>query len=149
MSRNVEIKAERRRRNDAALQGNRRRLAVNEAQLDRDNYEHRWVNDVGTRIFDLTHNDDWEVVTDRDGKARVDSAGIGAEIATKVDVDKGGAPIRAVLLRKPKAYFDEDYRAKQRAIDDQETLIGKQPTGGSDPHVYIKDGTRLSHEEKP
>lgn len=143
------IKAERRRRNGASLQGNRQRLGLNEAQLDRANYVYRWVNDVGTRLYDLTVNDDWEIVTDRDGTMRVDSAGAGAEVATVVDADKTGKAIRGVLCRKLKSYHDDDRREKSRAIDEQEALIGQRPTAGGDAHVYVKDETRLSRDKNP
>jgi hypothetical protein len=149
VSRGEQIKTERRRRNSAALQGDRTRLALNMDQLDTANFEHRWVNDTGTRIYNLTQNDDYEIVTDRDGLARPDSAGVGSEIATVVDADKTGKAIRAVLLRKPKAYHDEDFALKQRAIDEQEARISKRAEAGSDQGVYVKDGTRLSREDKP
>lgn len=140
MSRTDQIKAERRRRNSDALGGHRQRLFVNEAQLDRENYQYRWANDVDNRIYQLTVQDDYERVEDRDGSVRPDNSGMGAEVATPVGTTKEGAPMRAVLLRKPKTFHDDDERAKHRAIDETEASLkaGAVPGAGNEG-TYAKD----------
>jgi hypothetical protein len=136
MSRNEQIKAERRRRNTDSLSGKRRRLAVNEAGLDRANFEYRWVNDEGTRLYQLTQQDDWEV---------------GAEVATPIGIGPEGAS-RAVLLRKPKAFYDADEQMKQRQIDETEAAI----KGGATPGAAVENrytpksgGIEIVHRDMP
>jgi hypothetical protein len=151
MSRNEQIKAERRRRNTDSLSGKRRRLAVNEAGLDRANFEYRWVNDEGTRLYQLTQQDDWEVVADRDGSLRPGGTGVGAEVATPIGIGPEGAS-RAVLLRKPKAFYDADEQMKQRQIDETEAAI----KGGATPGAAVENrytpksgGIEIVHRDMP
>lgn len=132
-------KAERRRRNSDGLQGKRRRLAVDESKLDKENYEYRWVNDDEMRLHQLTVQDDWDVVHDRDGTVKNDGAGTGSEVA----VQAGGAsgPQRQVLLRKRRDHYNDDYAATQRRIDDQEAALkqGSVP-GGDQSNTYTPGG---------
>lgn len=147
MGRSEQIAQERRRRNTDALGGKRRRLAVDESKLDRENFTYRFANDAGNRIHDLTVNDDWEVVQDRDGELN-QSAADGAQVAVRAGVDEGGKSMRSVLLRKPKAYHDADVAATQRRIDDTETSLraGAAPGASGDGTTYIpKDGISLAH----
>ena len=147
-SRNEQIKAERRRRNTDALQGKRRRLGVDESQLDRENYEYRWVNDENNRIHAMTVQDDWEVVQDRDGKVKPDAVSDGAKVTTVVGVGERGAPVNAVLLRKPKAYYDADYAALQRKIDETEAGMkaGVAPSASKDGSEYTpREGISIAH----
>jgi hypothetical protein len=137
MSRADQITGERRRRDTSALGGMRMRLAVNEAALDRANYEYRWVNDELNRVHDLTVNDDWEVVQDRDNAVKQGNTGAGAEVASYAGTGGGASPVRAVLLRKPKSYHDADKAAAQRQIDEMETGI-KNPSG--DQQYVPKEG---------
>lgn len=132
MTRSQQIATERRRRNTDALSGRRRRLSVDESKLDRENFEYRWVNDepVSPRVYDLTTNDDWERVTDRDGALKADGTGMGAEVATPAGTGETGSPVRAVLLRKRKDWHDEDQAAKQRHIDALEQGMNARATPG-------------------
>lgn len=138
MSRSQQITAERRRRSSDTLTGRRRKLSVNEAALDRENFVYRWVNDEagGTRVYDLTTNDDWEVVSDREGKIRPN--GTGSEIATHAGTGDTGSPVRAVLLRKPKDWHEADQAEKQRHIDNLEAGMraGQSPGVGSTEGFY-------------
>lgn len=139
MTRQDTIKAERRRRNTDALEGKRRRLAVNEASLDRDKYEYRFANDVGGRIFDLTQNDDWEVVPNDGNQTSVSE---GTNVARNVGTTDKGEGIRSVLLRKPRKYYNDDEAAKQRRIDETESSIrGGTPQGAAgDGKEYVPSG---------
>lgn len=141
MSRQEEITAERRRRNTDALAGKRRKMAVN-ARLDTESFQYRWANDEGTRIHDLTVNDDYEVVQDRSGTLKIDGAGAGAEVAVPVGQGEGGRPIKAVLLRKPRKFYDEDKAAEQRRIDEVESGMkqGFAPGAGQDDKTYVPRG---------
>lgn len=125
------IKAERRRRNSDGLAGVRNRLGIS-ADLDTKNFVYRWVNDEGTRIHDLTVNDDWDFVVSRDGSAKADATGLGANVAVPVGTDKNGAPVKGVLLRKRRDYHDEDELAKRRRIDELEAGLKQGATPGAD-----------------
>jgi hypothetical protein len=124
-------KQQRRRRDTEGLQGFRRRLHVAESELDRENFEYRFVNDIGGRVHDFTVKDDWEVVSDRSGSVRADSAGEGSQVAVNAGVGENGRPVRAVLLRKPKAYYNDDYALAQRRIDEKEAGMRNAPGEGS------------------
>lgn len=141
MSRGEAIQTERRRRNTDALAGNRRHLSVN-VELDTENYQYRWVNDEGTRLHDLTVKDDYEVVHDRSGTLKIDGAGTGAEVAVPVGMGEHGKAVKAVLLRKPKKFYDDDQAAEQRRIDDVETSMkqGIAPGSGQDDKTYVPRG---------
>lgn len=144
MSRAEQIKTERRRRNSDGLSGKRRRLSVNEAALDREKYAYRWVNDEGTRIHSLTVQDDWEVVTDRGGDVRPDGSGVGAEAAVPV-----GGGTRAVLLRKPKALYDEDAKVAQRRIDETESGLRQGVTPGAGSEQSYVSSIQIGHADNP
>lgn len=134
------IKAERRRRNSDGLAGVRNRLGIS-ADLDTKNFVYRWVNDEGTRIHDLTVNDDWDFVESRDGKAKPDATGLGANITVPVGVAKNGDAVKGALLRKRKDYHDEDEQAKRRRIDELENGLKAGATPGADrDRQYVPSG---------
>lgn len=134
MARSDQITTQRRRRNTDALGGKRRRLAVEESTLDRENFVYRFANDENGRLHQLTVNDDWDVVSDRDGEAKADSVGIGAEVAAYAGTRENGAPLRSVLLRKRKDLHEEDEAAKQRRVDDTEA--GLRQAAPQEPGMY-------------
>lgn len=132
MGRSTEIKSERRRRNTEGLTGARRRLHVDEALLDREKYTYRWINDEAGRVHDLTVNDDWELVADREK-----ATGTGSEMSSEAGSGVKGSPLRAILVRKPKEYHDADKARQQRLIDDQErSLEGNVPDGADATNLY-------------
>lgn len=141
MARADTISQERRRRNTDALGGRRQRLATR-ADLDGEKFAYRWVNDDGNRLHDLTVSDDWEVVSDRAGEVKPDGTGVGSEVATPVGTGENGRPVRAVLLRKKKDWYDEDERAKQRRIDETEVGLkaGAAPGATTDDKTYVPKG---------
>lgn len=147
MARGEQIAAERRRRNTDALGGKRRKLGLT-GELDRTNFAYRWVNDEGNRIHDLTVGDDWEIVPDRDGGLKADGAGTGAEVAVRAGTGEHGRPVRAVLLRKRKDWYDDDKRLAQRRIDEQEAALkaGRPSDGGQQDQSYTpKGGITITH----
>lgn len=150
-ARGEQVKAQRRRRNTDSLSGRRRRMAVDETKLDRENYVYRFANDDDRgRLHALTVEDDWEVVHDRASETKADSAGMGTEVSVSAGVGERGAPLKAVLLRKPKRYHDEDYAARQRRIDETEAGLKRGSTPGGDidgKTSYIPDsGIRIGRE---
>ena len=135
------IITERRRRDTDVLGGKRRKLAVT-STLDTENFTYRWANDDGTRLHDLTVLDDWTVVQDRSGTTKIDGAGTGAEVAVPVGVGETGKGLRAVLLRKPRKFHEDDKRAEQRRIDETEAGMkqGVAPGSGQDAQTYVPRG---------
>lgn len=146
MTRKEEVQTERRRRNSDALQGKRRRLAVNEGELDREKFEYRWVNDEGNRIHALTVEDDWDVVPDRDGKLKSQTRGDGSKVSVFAGTGDRGGAINAVLLRKPKGYYKDDYAASQARIDATEAAMkqGQAPGAETDGQYTPKEGIQWS-----
>jgi len=144
----AKVQAERRRRNSDSLGGRRRRLMVDETKLDRENYVYRFANDDERgRIHQLTVQDDWEVVTDREAAIKQDTAGDGSTVSILAGTQGNGAALKTVLLRKPKAYADEDYAARQRRIDETEAGLrrGQTPGSSDDGQMYVpQEGIRMT-----
>ena len=116
------------RRRRGATGGMRTKLSVNEALLDRNKYEYRYINDANARVYDLTERDDWELVSDPSKSVKQDGTDIGGAVSTVVGKDEGGEPIRAYLVRKPKEFADADRRARDQQIDDQMNQIARGPS---------------------
>ena len=109
MGRTDERRSERRRR-DTEIDGHRMRLAIPPNFKDDKENEYRWINDDKSRVFDLTKQDDWD---------KVPSGGDGANsVRRQVGTKVNGDPLWAHLVRKTKAYCEED-RAKQQAVLDE------------------------------
>lgn len=85
-------------------------------------YEQRFVNDVEDRI-EVFEQAGWEVAP----KTAVGDEMVGNEssVGGKTTKNVGGG-VTAVLMRKRKDWFDEDYAEKQREIDDQEKGLIRQ-----------------------
>lgn len=94
------------RRRDEARKpmGAQQKLEAAVAPHKRPGYSYRSVNDVEGRIRTFEAND-WEVVKDEHGPVRV-----------PVGASKHGSDTHAVLMRKPEEWFEEDQRAKERAL---------------------------------
>lgn len=117
-------------------------LWVDKSKLD-PNYQYRWVNVTKNRVQRL-YNRDWDQVSE---------AEVGFSTERHADIAPGAREdTRAVLMRKPKEWFDEDQNAKQRRIDDQmkraaagkEIISGKgQDEGGGlrPEHAYMPKAT--------
>lgn len=142
-----QIKAERRRRNTDTLGGKRRRLAV-KGELDRENYEYRWVNDVGNRLHSLTVEDDWEVVPNRNGE--LGEQGVGSELSKPVGTGERGQSIRSILCRKPIDYYRNDAAEAQRQIDETEASMkrGATPGAGNEGTYKPESGIQITHGGK-
>lgn len=146
-SRAEQTQEQRRRRNSESLSGQRRRMALDMSKLDTDNFEYRWANNEPGRLEVLTQQDDWEIVTDREGNIKADSTGEGSQVSILAGVGDAGAPVRSVLIRKPKKYQDEDRRAKQRRIDEMEAQLksGNTPGDGAKGESFYttENGIRI------
>ncbi|MEM7283309.1 MAG: hypothetical protein AAF438_16960 [Pseudomonadota bacterium] len=131
MGRSEEIKTERRRRRSDSITGRTKRLSVDESQLDRENYEYRFINDQKNRVHSMTVLDDWDVVDSKDARL--------------VGEGERGETIRALLVRKPKQYHKDDQAAKQRQIDEQEKAIkeGNTPSGSGEGQYVPESGIKL------
>ena len=145
-SRTEERRSERRRR-DTEIDGHRMRLAIPPNYREDKENEYRWINDDRSRVFDLTKQDDWDKVP------AVGDATDGANsVRRQVGEKKNGDPLWAHLVRKPKAYCEED-RAKQQAELDEtmnQLAAGKRGDdanlGGEKGYIAadisIRDGRR-------
>jgi len=99
-------------------------------------YVTRFVNDVGSKIHEKTVEDDWEFVLrkeiEQNGSVIVGDSDINQVLSPGEKVSKPVGKVgdltnaRAFLLKKKKEYFDADYRASQKRLDDIEKQI-KQP----------------------
>lgn len=93
-------------------------LSVPEAILDRDKYEYRWVSDEGPRLYNLTVNDDYDVVTKEGKKAEQGDSGYGDDayrVQSGIKADGSGAPLFMYLCRKPKKWAENDRNERRRS----------------------------------
>lgn len=137
-----EVRQERRRRNDANIDGSQRlKLAIPPdvaARLKAEGRTPRWVNDEGNRIVQLTKYDDYDPV---DGVEPV-----------YVGTTKDGKPIKAHLHSKPTDFIREDAQAKDkpRREMEQALLRGRVP-GDQHSHDdkyssgYLDEASNISH----
>jgi len=112
------------------------------SELKDPNYEHRWVNDRPGRVQQLTQQDDWEPVPGMEG------VGLGKSVTERAVDSYTGE--RAVLLRKPKEFYDADKKAEQKALDERDEAMrrGPLPTpegagGGEADKVYTPGGRNI------
>lgn len=119
------IRAERRARRAA---GGSNRLATDEHKLDREKFQYRWVNDVGTRVNRLKEFD-YEVVPNGDEKI--------------TGTTKEGRPQNTVLMRKPRALHDEDAAALLAEIDAEENRMVSGKAHEMGPGGYVPKDTPI------
>ena len=115
-SRQSEERRERRRRPGQSL-ARHDRLALNG---DKDpNYEYRWINDKPGRVHRMTQQDDWDLVKNDEFDRSEEEASSGTSMERVVD--RSGT--KAILVRKPKDYYEADQKAAQDEIDANEETI--------------------------
>lgn len=136
--RQEEVKQRRRRREGLGADRNLK-LNVPESMKD-PNFVYRWVNDRPGRVQQLTTMDDWEkapVVTEQ-------NAGEGT-VETRV-VDKSVGE-RAVLLRKPKEFYEADKAEEQKQLDARDEALRhgapQSSEGLSGPEAYVPGGRNI------
>jgi len=135
-----EVKVERRRRQGMGAERNLK-LHVPEEAKD-PNFVYRWVNNTAGRIKQLTEMDDYEIVSSEDGKI---DAGISEGTVVKRTVSRSEGD-EAVLLRKPRHYYEADKAEEQKLIDarDEQLRVGSAPSseGLSGSEAYVPGGHR-------
>lgn len=136
--RSQEVQTQRRRRADSGATAGLK-LHVPENMKD-PNFEYRWVNDRPGRVHQLTVQDDWDVVS-TDRPDQLTAAAEGSVMKRSVDKSNGD---NAVLLRKPKDYFEADRKEKQRPVDEIEKALRSGPApsseGISGSEAYVPNG---------
>lgn len=137
-ARPAEQKQRRRRRSDLGL-GRLAKLDV-PAHAKDPNYVYRWINDTPGRVKQLTEQDDYDIVTsDMLGERSDSDRGSGQN----VERDAGGG-MRAILVRKPREYYEQDKAAEQKLVDEIDDALRRgqtqSPEGLSGPHSYVPEG---------
>lgn len=134
-----QVQGERRRRADSATAAGLK-LHVPADMKDEANFEYRWVNDRPGRVHQMTKQDDWDVVS-TDRPDQLTSAAEGSVMRRAVDKATGD---NAVLLKKPRQYFDADRLEKQKPVDAMEKALrhgpAPSPEGISGSEAYVPGG---------
>jgi hypothetical protein len=135
-ARQEEVK-ERRRRREALGADRNLKLHV-PANLKDDKFVYRWVNDRPGRIQQFTVADDYDVVSSE----AVESNSLGTTNSRVVSQSSGES---AVLLRKPKEFYEDDQKQKQAVLDAQEKAMKAAAPASSEglngPHAYVPGGS--------
>lgn len=142
-----EVRMERRRRSDETLtRVAQLKMALPPEFRDDKHHTYRWVNDVDSRVYDLTQ--DTQVDGEWDVCSRESKAGEDATVRKAVGTKEGGAPLYAVLCRKPMWIHLEDQAAKEKRRKAQEKgLVTKAPDDPENPQAaaftYVAEGTSI------
>ena len=113
----------------------RNRLTVSNKDA---NFEYRIVNDVDDRIENFKDRG-WEVVPAKDtkvGDRRADNASPTGS-ASEISVGNG---TKAIVMRIPKDWYDEDQKAKAEDVDRLENSMKEDAKRG-----YYGEGIHTSH----
>ena len=142
----AEATAPRRRRKEGGAQVIGHKLAVSKSELDFANFKYRWVNDTQARIQAKTVEDDWDIVKQGGSVVKHDSADLGDAVSVVVGEKPNGAPLLAYLLRKPKAYYEEDRAKKHAELDKQlkDLRRGISPSKGDQADYVPQGGISMS-----
>jgi hypothetical protein len=135
-----EVRQQRRRRDDATIDGSqRKKLAIPaevEAWAKAEGRTLRWASDEGNRIYQLTQMDDYDVV---EGVAPIPSV---------ID-KKSGAVANQVLLSKPTAFVEEDRQKREVPRREKEAALlrGRDPEDpiAAQSDFYAVEGNKISH----
>jgi hypothetical protein len=109
--RTEEVKVERRRRQGNGAERNMK-LFIPEDVKD-PNFVYRWVNNRPGRVKNLTTLDDYNVVNIADNS--IDPGKAGGTVVTRTADSREGE--EAVLLRKPRKFYEADKAEEQKLID--------------------------------
>lgn len=103
----------------------------------REGYVRRWVNDDNTRLADFTAGGYTFVHDAKAGDAAGNDItareGIDSRVSRVVGKNVDGHPIRAYLMEIKQDWYDEDQKAKQTRIDEQEAQMKR----GADSHGAV------------
>jgi hypothetical protein len=135
---------ERRKRTDIDMTG--KRLSVRSEMLDFDKFKYRWINDNDTRLYQLTRQDDWEVLTQDGGALKPDATDMGAAVSIPVGTRPDGSPTKAYLCRKLRKFYDDDQKMKQTELDEQLKRLrsGNSSTGDAQGDYIPSGGIRIA-----
>lgn len=146
-TRSEEIAGRRRRREGL---GAERGLKLHIPEESKDpNFVYRWVNDRPGRVRQLTKMDDYEVVSTSElNGGDPDPNGNTAEGTVMKRTADSGIGESAVLLKKPKAYYDADKKEEQRVIDARDEALRSGPPPGPDglsrqDNAYVPGGRNI------
>jgi hypothetical protein len=135
-ARTEEVKSERRRRGSGPTLN--MKLHVPEESKD-PNFVYRWVNDKPGRVQQLTTQDDWD-------KAPIVTAQNAGEGTVETRVTDRTAGDRAVLLRKPREYFEADKAEQQAQLDATDEAMrrgaAQSHEGLSGSEAYVPGGAK-------
>ncbi len=139
-----EARSERRRRiNDDPLNGVQFHLGVpphiKEGENSEDYYAYYWANDDKGRLQYLTEQDDWDFVEDRNADKDSRNKGGGTRLERTVGRGRDGNPIRAVLLRKKRQYYDEDQARLLSKLDARRKRLRETQDDGSGAGIMSGD----------
>lgn len=113
-----------------------------EFQNDKEHY-YFWANDVGSRIYDLTTTDDYDVVESANPEANAQDA-----LRKPVGTDEGGRPIYAQLLRKPMVFMEQHAKSRDETMKEQERNLSRRPEtadGDLQGTGYVAKGSTIKH----
>ncbi len=127
------------------------KLALDEQALgmDRDKFQYRFINDKPGRVQSLTVNDDWDLVDDQNKVASPTNADEGTHVSFHAGLGDYGRPMRTVLVRKPKQWYDDDQREKQKPLDEIDQAIRRgihhksstEAAAIAGEHGYVPEGS--------
>lgn len=115
--RQADTQKRRRRREGMGAERNLKLHIPNE--LKDPNFEYRWVNDRPGRVQQLTKLDDWDRAPEM-----MEGTGLGTVTERAVDSYTGE---RAVLLRKPKEFYDSDKAEEAKLLDQRDEAMRRGP----------------------
>jgi hypothetical protein len=114
------------------------------------NFVYRWVNDDGRGRLDRAITGGYEFVQgDSDIKVGTGSADansdVGSRVSRIVGTQEGGAGMRAYLMRIKREWYEQDQKAKQALIDENESAIkrGDAHKRGDDNRYVPKSGINV------
>lgn len=133
----IKRRAERKKRG-VTDHGFDKRLPVPEHMLDTQNFVYRKVSDTPGRVERLRAVE-WEVVPP-------DELG-GVDVRRHAGSDQNGQPMQAILMKKPKDWYQEDAAEKTRLLKEQDAALMRgrvnTPQGGAD---YASPNNSISTE---
>lgn len=97
----------------------RSKLAVGK----REGFQRRWVNDAGGRISNAEEGG-YQFV--QDGQAKPQDGGnsdLGTRVSRIVGTKEDGSPLRSYLMEISEEFYQDDQRAKLKAVDEVDAAI--------------------------
>lgn len=125
------------------------KLSVDDSKLDHKNFVYRFANEEegGARVRYLTEQKDYEIVSNADLAEPTED--LGNAVTRTIGSLKDGSAHRAVLLRKPREWYEadksQDRKRDKTAMDAVRSgsPLAKSEGGhvlsAQDPHVFIPD----------